>query len=208
MKAFQRCSLLVFAGLCLLMASCIDSKEPISDPQKAKVDPALLGVWRTTDKNGNVEYQHVGLSSEKLPKGILRTIGVHHDKNSSLSGPDNYLFFCSEVGKTRFLNVVLAEHIDKLVESGWNAKLVSGYLLFKYEVQGDTLNVWSVNDDAKRRAIQSGKIKGEFNSDKDGGDGGNNFYFTDTSANIAALLASPDGANVFDKKPVRYQRVK
>jgi hypothetical protein len=33
----------MFAGVCLLLASC-DSVNPAVDPQKAKVDEKLLGV--------------------------------------------------------------------------------------------------------------------------------------------------------------------
>jgi hypothetical protein len=207
MRAFRRCSLLAFAGVCLLMTSC-DSKEPISDPQTANIDPALLGVWRTTNKDGSVEYQQVGRAGGKLSEGILRTIGVNHRKDRSLSDPEDFLFFCSEVGKSRFLNVIMTNQekdIDKLQESGWNAKFVGGYWFAKYEVQGDTLTVWGVDDNAKRRAIEKGTIKGKIEKDKNGNE---SVYFTDSSKNLAIFLASPGGAKLFDKEPIRYRRVK
>jgi hypothetical protein len=207
MKALRRCSLFALAGVCLLMASCVDSKEPISDPQKAKVDPALSGVWRITDTNGNVVYYHIGRAGGKLPEGFLRTITASHEKNGALSGPGKLFAFSSEIGKSRFINlpIVAGENFDKLEHSGWDAKLAEGYFLAKYEVQGDTLTVWGFDKNAKRQAIEAGKIKGTIEKTKDGGE---RIYFTDTSENIAALLASPDGEKLFAKEPLRYKRVK
>ena len=74
------------AGVCLLLSSCIDSKNPLSDPEKAKADPQLTGVWRRTTNNGGVEYYHVGLADGKLPPGIMWTVSVTHNKAGSLAG--------------------------------------------------------------------------------------------------------------------------
>jgi hypothetical protein len=208
MKAFRRCSLLALAGVCLLMASCFDSKEPISDPQKATVDPALLGVWRktNTDNHGTVQYCHIGRFGDKMP-GVLRAIAVTHAKSGFLSGPGEFIFFSSKVGNNRFFNVTTAsqQYLHKLTQKGWDASLIQGYFLFKYELQDDTLTVWGFDKDAKRRAIQAGKIKGMIEKDKNGNE---SVHFTDTSEHIAAMLASPDGANLLSKEPIRYQRVK
>jgi hypothetical protein len=77
---------------------------------------------------------------------------------------------------------------------------VGGYWLLKYRVEGDSLSVWEIDQDVKRRLIEAGKINGTVKE--------NSAFFTDTTEKLAVLLASPEGAKLFKKEPVRYQRVK
>lgn len=195
------------AGVCLLMASCIDSKEPISDPLKAKADPALYGVWRKTDTSGNSKYCHIGRAGGKLQNGFLHTINVSHNRDGFASISWDLIMFSSDVGKDRFLNIAVVEkeNVDKLFQSGWDSKLVQGYWIAKYEVRDDTLTYWQLDFKAVRKAVETGKIKGTI---KKAQDEENRATITDTPENIAALLASPDGAGLLVKEPIRYQRVK
>jgi hypothetical protein len=203
MKMRQLFSSFALAGICLLTASCIDSKSPLSMPEKAEADPELSGVWRCTQDDGGVQYCHIGRAESKLPDGVLWAITTTHAKNGAMTRPDEMPVFSTKIGATRFLNVVTAakECLDKLEKSGWNADLVGGYTLVKYEVHGDTLTFWFLDPDAKRRAIQAGKIKGTIQDQKPA-------YFTDTSEKIAALLTAPENADLFTKQPIHYRRVK
>ena len=73
----------------------------------------------------------------------------------------------------------------------------------KYEVNGDVLSVWIMDCDARGKLIDSGKIKGS--ADKEA----YRLMFTDTSEKLAAMLAAPENANLFDKEPTfRFKRVK
>ena len=204
MKTFRLLFAFAFAGICLSMASCIDSKNPISDPEKAKVDQKFLGVWRMADKGGDVIYYHVGLAGGKLPRGVLRAISIRHNKDGSVGGPDELLLFCTEAGNSRFLNVACVdrkEDLEKLDQSGWNAKLVNAYFIIKYELKDDSLKLWQMDRNAKAKAIEAGKIKGEITK--------NDVTFTDTSENLAKFLADPANAGLFDAKDsIRYDRVK
>ena len=92
------------------------------------------------------------------------------------------------------------KNLDQFEKKGWQAGLVEGYWLLKYRVQGDSLSVWEMDPDVKRRLIEAGKIKGTVDK--------NPAFFTDTTEKLTALLASPEGAELFKKEPVRYQRVK
>jgi hypothetical protein len=38
--------ILSVSALCLLLAGCDDSKNPLSDPQTSEPDERLAGVWR------------------------------------------------------------------------------------------------------------------------------------------------------------------
>ena len=48
--------LLSVAALSLLLTSCFDTKNPLSDPQKSKPDDRLSGVWRQRGESGEMNY--------------------------------------------------------------------------------------------------------------------------------------------------------
>jgi hypothetical protein len=192
------------AGACLLLSSCGGSKNPLSDPMKAKPDAQLAGIWRMKDSSG-VQYVHVGRAGGKLPPGIMHTVSIAHNQDGTLGRPSEGLVFCTSIGENRYLNVVATEDdqrdIPKLVEAGWKPNLVRGYCLVKYAVKGDSLSVWIMDQVAQRRLVQSGKIKGTVGTDS--------ASFTDTTENLVAMLAAPENANLFEKEPtIRYERVK
>ena len=192
----------MLAAACLPLVSCIDSKGPLSSPEKAKADLELAGVWRAKRNDGSVQYYHVARTGDKLPAGILRAVSTVHAVNGTLWRPDEMLLFSSDIGNDRYLNIAAVNKtaLDQLEKSGWDDKLVQGYFIGKYQVQGDALTIWSIDREAKRRAIQSGKIKGTVEK--------NDVFFTDTPENVAALLAAPANADLFNKEPIRYERVK
>ncbi len=206
MKSHRLVCLFVLAAACLLLASCIDSKHPLSDPEKAKADAELAGVWRVKpdsgDVSGNVEYYHVGKAGDKLPAGVMRVVTVGYAKDGTLPRPGELLAFSTSVGENRYLNIAFIDgkDIDQFAMAGWKPTLVQGYIVAKYQVQGDVLTLWGLDPDAKRRVIEAGKIKGTIEK--------NSVFFTDTSENIAALLSDPKNANLFAKEPTKYERVK
>jgi hypothetical protein len=191
------CSLLLVAA-CLSMASC-DSKNPISSPENAKADPELAGVWMKKE-SGNVQYYHIALAGGKLPAGVQRAILVVHQENGDLKKPEEFYQFTSEIGENKYLNIpfITKEGLEQIEQTGLNPHT---YILAKYQIKGDKLTLWPLDPEAKRRAVQSGKIKGDL-IDK------SNAHFTDTSENIAKFLASPDSADLFAKEPLVYERVK
>ncbi len=190
------------AGVCLLLSSCIDTKNPLSDPEKAKADPQLAGVWRRTDAMGDMQYRHVGQAGGQLPPGIMRIVFADHDKDGHLGRPHVMLAFPTTIAENHYLNILTIndENLEQLQNNGWQAGLADGYCLLKYRVEGDSLLLWQIDQDVKRRFIEAGKIKGTIDK--------KSVFFTDTTAKLNSLLASPEGAGLFKKEPVRYQRVK
>jgi hypothetical protein len=204
MKPRQFVRIVAFTGTCLLLSSCGGSKNPLSDPMKAKPDAQLVGIWRTKDSSG-VEYVHVGRAGGKLPQGIMHSVSVTHNHDGTLGQSGEWLVFSTNIDKNHYLNVVWPKDTDKgiaqLVKEGWKPNLVHGYCLVRYEVQGDALSIWIMDKNAQRRVIQAGKIKGTVDKDS--------AMFTDTTENLAAMLAAPENADLFKKEPTdRYERVK
>lgn len=201
MKSRRFIRSVAMALVCLLLSSCEDSKNPLSDPEKAAPDAEFVGVWRSAN-DGSADYYHVAAAGGKLPAGVLRMISVSHAKNGVLARPGEMLAFSTILGEDRYLNVASIDdkELDQFEKAGWKPELVKGYFIIKYQVQGDTLKLWTMERDARRKAIESGKIKGTIDK--------KTVLFTDTTENLAALLASPDGISLFDKEASTCERVK
>jgi hypothetical protein len=202
-------SWLFVAAVCLFGTSC-DSKNPLSDPAKSQPDPRLAGLWRLKERSGDVDYYHVGRAGDKLPESVMEVVGVTHDKNGQLKDPGVMLMFPTVLGNTAFLNVgmdwstnVRNSAVDGLKREGWKPGVLEIYSIFKYRIEGDTLLLWAIVEDAKKQAITSGKIKGDV--PEEGKIGASRF--TDTTENVARFVAAA-GDGLFEKEPTRLERVK
>jgi hypothetical protein len=200
---------LFVAAACLLGTSC-DSKNPLSDPGQSKPDPRLAGLWRSKDPDGGVEYYHVGGAGDKLPESVMQVVLVTHDKNGQLKDPGVMLMFPTVLGNTAFLNVgidwstnVRNSAVDGLKQEGWKPGVLEIYSIFKYRIEGDTLLLWLMAEDAKEQAIRSGKIKGDVPEKGKIGPS----RFTDTMENVARFFTAA-GESLFEKEPKRLERVK
>jgi hypothetical protein len=201
MKANRRIAAAALAGLCLSLTSCIDSQNPLCSPENAKVDAAILGIWRVKAENGDLQYYHIARAGARLPEGVLRIVVVSYAKNGSISRPGEMFAFATVIGANRYLNVALVDDkdIDHFDKPGWKPNLVKGYILVKYQVNGDALMLWNMDQDAKRQMIDAGKAKGTVTK--------NAVYFTDTSESVAKLLAASKANALFTKKPATGVRV-
>ena len=193
-----------FLGLvvCLLASGCDDSKNPLSDPQTAKPDNRLIGVWRQRGENGEVTYYHVGHAGENFPDGMLRIVWIKHDQGK-IELPQECLAFTTVLGGKTYLNVVWEggkKQVKLLEEGGWKADAVDYYTFVKYQVDGDKAVVWLIDEDAKERAIKSGKVKGVIEPNKPP-------KFTDTAENVARFVAEAGDSLFKTKEPFRFERV-
>lgn len=213
-KLRQMVCFIALAGTCLLLSSCGESRNPLCDPLEAKPDSQLAGIWRVSDPNGT-GYFHIGRAGGKLPPGIMRTLTVAHsaDGTVKLDDPSELLMFPTTIGENHYLNIVgfIGEDQQKGIvqfdKSGWNPSLVNGYCLVKYQVKGDALSIWIMNGNAQSRLIRSGKVTGTI--ERAFGVVRASSVFTDSTEKLAALLATPESANLFDEEPtLRVERVK
>ena len=182
--------LLLIAGL----AGCkVDSVNPISSFGSAQPDAAIYGVWRYQAKD-ELSYIHIGpeFSLDDAAKaGNRRTRIVIVDHKANGLTDEAYVAYTSRVGKQRYLNVVQSEG-EKTV----------GYLFVRYTlVDRNTLRFATVDEDALKAAIRTGRIKGTTR-----GEGlSSETAITAESAEIEKFL-SADGAKLF-AKPFVVRRV-
>ena len=193
----------------LFLTGCSDSQNPLSDPQTAKPDERLVGVWRLPNKDGVTNY-HVGHAGGKFSDGVMRVSLVRHDKAkgefshgdgtlwTTAESSGEFLAFPTVLGEKTYLNVAVTEQQVKLLEEkGWKA--VDSYLILKYRVDGDKMVVWGMDGDAKKRAIESGKVKGVIENMPP--------KFTDTTENVARFIAEAGDGLWNTKEPGQFERV-
>jgi len=200
----MRSSTFLLLGACLLIAGCDDSTVPLSDPSKASLDKQLVGLWRHDHQNG-VTYYHVGRLGGNAPDGVMRVVVVSHQNGGELQQPSQLIAFRSDIGKKSYLNVagVSQEQLTSIRENGWQADMLNSYILVKYRIEDDGLLLWAMDKEAKKKAIQDGKIKDEIKE----GDGGTRIRFTDTTENLAKFVAAA-GDGLFAAEPLRFKRVR
>jgi hypothetical protein len=192
-----------FLGLvvCLLGPGCNDSKHPLSDPRTAKPDNRLIGIWR--ERGGGVEMTdyYVGHAGKNFPDSVMRIVLVTHGQGK-VEPPEEYLAFSTLLGGKTYLNMVLDgdKRLVKLLDDkGWKAEVVDCYTLMKYQLDGDKLVLWMLDEDAKERAIKSGKVKGVVQRSIG--------TFTDTTENVARFVAEAGDSLLNTKEPGRFERI-
>ena len=194
------CPLLVVAAFSLLLTSCFDTKNPLSDPQKSQSDDRLSGVWRFRGDSGEMNYYHIGHGGEKLPASVMQVVNVQHMPDGKMHSGE-LLVFPTSLGDKTYLNVAEAKpsQFALLEEKGWTNEAVNAYLILRYQITGDVLTVQWIDSDAKKRAIEAEKIKGTIEKDR--------AHFTDTTENLAKFVAEA-GDDLFSKDALRLERVK
>jgi len=188
---------LIGMAVCLCASGC-DSHNPLSDPQKSKADERLAGVWWIRSGDGDVHYR-VGHVGEKFPACVMRVVGIKHSKGN-VTPAGEFLFFPTVIGDKTYLNLVLNNKlVTRLVEKGWKAVEVDSYTFLKYQVDGDKLLLYVIDEKAKQKAIKSGKVKGTLEK--------NPAKFTDTTENLARFVAEAGDSLWHMKEPGRFERV-
>ena len=191
---------LIGVAVSLSVSGC-DSNNPLSDPQKSKADERLVGEWLNRGSDGDV-YYHARHAGEKLPACMMRVVGVKHSKGK-VEPAEEFLVFPTFLGDKTYLNVVVLGKDDKLSKSldekGWKAEAVDSYMLYKYKFDGDKLVMYGIDEEAKRKAIKSGKVKGTV--------GNNSAKFTDTTENVAHFVMEAGDSLWGMNNPGQLERV-
>jgi hypothetical protein len=178
----------------------------LSDPEKSKADERLAGVWRAEDEKGEVSYYHIGHFGDGLPKSVMRVVGITHTKDGEIGAGGEFLVFPTTIGNKSYLNVTDGQdrHIKLVREKGWTPETVSSYWILRYRIVDDVLTIQGIDDAAKKRAIEGGKVEGVIEK-KEGRL--TKVVFTDTTENLAKFVAEA-GDDLFSEDVMRLDRVK
>lgn len=135
----------------------------------------------------------------------MRVVVITRQKNSELEEPEQAILFTTNIGGSNYLNVagMKPEQLTQIQEKGRQANLVDTYFLLKYQLKDDSLLAWPVDDIAQKKAIRSGKVKGETKKTDDE----TATKFTDTTKNLARLVADTKG-KLFSETTHRFERMR
>ncbi|HKA07626.1 MAG TPA: hypothetical protein VKD71_10235 [Gemmataceae bacterium] len=148
------------AGLVLLLActsGCVVSDFPLSEPASSDADKLLNGRWRTETGDGYTITEFIA-PTESSPKArlsdqrLMVTKGTSYPKGSDeLQHLGEAFVFVTTIGDTTFLN----------------QEFESGYMIFRYHLKDDTLDIWRMDSTAAAEALGRGDlITGEVTYDK------------------------------------------
>jgi len=173
----------------------LESKCPLADPLKAKVDERPVGTWRTNMK-GKTYYLHAGAGNIVGKSNWMELVLVHPGKK-----PSFYLHhkigFASTIGDQGFFNIANMSVPVTQLRGSKPEELISAvgrYDIFKYDVTEEYLDVWSADKKFLREAIKTGKIKGR------------DATIEDTQENLIKFIES--SAEKLWGKKIRYTPVK
>jgi hypothetical protein len=156
------------AVILIVTTSGCDWMFPLTSPGRAKVDKRLLGFWKLTyykdvdPANPTPKPELVYSVSEcaklsqvvfdanpELPRGAMFTtfteLNVFPNASNSFG-----LCWPTQIGSTSYLNLGGYNTKAKKLQTAANA-----YIIFKYVVTGDSLTLYNLTDDAKKRIRSS-----------------------------------------------------
>lgn len=139
----------------------VESRRPLSDPQKAKIEDRAVGTWRATI-NTNQYYLHAGTGNIVGKSDWMELVLVHPGEKPSFY-VHHKIGFVSVIGGQNYFNVANLSVLPTQLRGSKPAELaaaVERYDILKYEVNGDTMTVWAADQKVVKAAIEAGKIKG------------------------------------------------
>lgn len=190
------------ASVCLLASGCVDSENPLSDPETAKPDERLAGIWRAVEKD-SVTYYHVGQAGDQFPKGVMRMVLVAHKKGQVTTL--EFLVFPTTLGNRSYLNILCLDVKGRResLEEDHNWSVQTDYTIYQYRVDGDKLSAWPMDAKAKTKAIKDGKIKGRLETNEKMSES----TFIDTTENLARFFTEAGDSLFSSEKPLQLERV-
>ena len=139
----------------------VESRRPLSDPQKAKIDNRPVGTWRAT-LDGKQYFLHAG-TGNIVGKSDWMELVLVHPGEKPLFYLHHKIGFVSVIGGQNYFNVANLSVQTTQVRGSKPEELaaaVERYDILKYDVNGDTMDIWSADQKFVRAAIEAGKIKG------------------------------------------------
>lgn len=218
MASIRSFNVLAAASLAVALSSCVESENPLSDPDRSVPDPEIYGTW-VRQNGGFTEILMIGRAGEvtqykdDVPAGLMRSISIATGSEGFVAESENNTFFVSTFRRDRYLNIIPYPGGDVFDRSGnkkvWDKHRIRSYVLQKYQVTADKLTVWSGDQKIVARVIEGGTLKGTVTRDQDKRDKPvTSARLTDTTAHLAKYIENGGGAVLFpDSKKIEYVRL-
>jgi hypothetical protein len=187
----SRRTLFLFAAVSLL-AGCVPVTEPLGDVEKAEPDRRLVGRWEQVGSPTDV-YEIDAPAVKGNPKGLLR---------AAHKGADSFWFHTTAVGRHTYATIYLDQAKDgEFADFGtegafakWQKGTNRRYFVFKFVLDGDTLDVDGGNDKAFKKLMADEKV-GEADN-----------YFKTPAGWLAKYLEKDGPEAIFDGSNVDHRK--
>jgi len=157
---------LVRFGVFLLLSGTILPgcvlKEPLSNPDQAKLDDRLIGAWKHEDEKSKDQQSILFIGKADLRRalpGIMKAVIVENDGKKQIQ-VRTYYFFPTCLGEVNYANLLDESSLDGAKEKTWDRNRVQEWLLIKYSLENDRLTILLPDAIAAEKAITTGEVKG------------------------------------------------
>ncbi len=176
----------------LLLAACVPrSMHPLSDPELARVDTRLVGLW-----SARIEEDDVYLHFVPRADGWTEVVSVSY--NTDRAGGDWLVFrmVATRIDGRDFMSLKFIAEANERAHSEF-------FHLARYRLSRDgELTIWTMPQEAAAKAIQAGlagKIrKGRF---------GDDVLLTATTTDLASYLSRAGDGSLFSNRLAVFRRV-
>jgi hypothetical protein len=194
-----------------LLSGCVGSDTPLSEPMPSAADRPLYGRWRTDLGNHDqiVEFAPPTDATPKteLPNQQLMVMSRYEQTRDgrNYAREDRRAFVTAAGGKT-FLNAYTEKSKGAVPCPPREFDIPAWFEFYLCKLDGDTLDLWTMDDKATLKAARAGRFRGEEwpkdNPDPPG-------VWVEGGRPLLDFLTGKDGGSVFlDSGKVRYTRVK
>jgi len=138
--------------LVLLLTGCgVYSQYPVTSYDKTQIDSKLYGSWFWQEKDDS-GYIHIGLDDQNERLKIVM-VGINREGEINIMEFEGH---SSTLGENHYLNLKQIQPVEERNE---------GYMIIKYFIKSNMLNIGIMSDIAVTEAIQAkvlqGKIEGK-----------------------------------------------
>lgn len=184
--------LLVCMMISCFFSGCIPtSKHPLSSHLTAYHDKRLTGTWIGRSEGTASEDESFWVHFVEAEGGLTDIVLISFEKK----GADVMFFkmFPTTMVNACFMNIKTDDTNSKMIPDPSKGIGAEGFYIAKYEISGDILKVWLINNKIKD-AIISTELKGTIEKDM----WSDNIILTDTAQKIAEYIRKPEHQDCFD----------
>lgn len=141
--------------MCLYgLSGCVESKHPLSDPEKADIHAEIVGIWIWEGSGVKGDEWTIAAAGKGFPRGILRITAQQDGKTETLFA------FSTKLDGHHYLNAVNFK--GEVLPKKWDKQLVKSYTLMPYSISKDTFTGTLFNSKYISNAIHAKQVAGKF----------------------------------------------
>jgi len=194
-----------------LLSGCVGSDKPLSDPAPSDADKPLYGRWQAGrgDDHELVEFAPPTDATPKtaLPDQRLMVMSRYkRTKDGRTYARTDRRAFVTTAGGKSFLNAYTEKSKGAMPCPAREFDIPAWFEFNSYKLDGDTLDLWTMDGDATLRAARGGLLCVEGWPKDDPNPLG---VWVEGGRPLLDFLTGKDGGTVFpDSAKVRFTRVK